>query len=94
MHSAVYYSRSQKDSSHLRAASTLRDPHLVWHVQVSQDDVKGISTATLLNFVHGLLPIHCRHDVGVPQALQDPQGHLHRGSASMGNGLYVLELAG
>ena len=68
MHAGMDYSRPERQGA---ATSGPLDTHLVWHVEVGQDDVKGISAATLLYFVHGLLPIHRRHDVGVTQAPQD-----------------------
>ena len=51
--------------------------YFVGHVEVGEDDVKGVSAASAVQLIHGLLPIHhCRH-LTVPPPLQDPQSHLH-----------------
>ncbi len=45
--------------------------YLVRHMQISEDDVKSISTATSMQLVHGLLAIHHSGDLAVPCPLQD-----------------------
>lgn len=50
---------------------------LAWHVEVSEDDVKGIRSSSSLQLIHGLLPIHhCSH-LTVARSLQYAQCHLH-----------------
>lgn len=52
--------------------------HLAGHVQVGENDVKGIGSPSALKFVHGQLAIHDRCHLTVPCPLQYAQCHLKR----------------
>ena len=59
--------RSESKAHDVAVART----NLVRHVQISEDDVKSISTAVSMQLVHGLLAIYHSGDLTVACSLQD-----------------------
>ncbi len=49
----------------------MTEKYLVRHVQISEDDIKSISTAAPVQLIHGLLAVHNSGDFTVACPLQD-----------------------